>query len=228
MKTILVVDDKVSLRTLVKSYLTQSGFNVVEASNGREALFVARETRPDLILLDIMMPELDGFGFMQQFKKQDDTPIIMITAKVEESDAVLGLELGADDYITKPFGMREMLARVRAVLRRFEKAAAPSDRLEQGELTLDRDSRRVTVAGRPIELTPSEFELLDLFMSSPGRVYSRSDLLDTLSGDDGAILERTVDVHIRNLRRKVEPNSRRPRYIETVYGVGYRFSAEIE
>jgi len=226
-KTILVVDDAESLRTMVKSYLTQEGYRVVTAANGREALFVARQERPDLILLDLMMPELGGFEFISAHNRDGDAPIIILTAKIEESDKVLGLELGADDYLTKPFSLRELTARIRAVLRRAEKSApATSTLLRVGELTLDRDSRLVTSNGATVDLTPSEFDLLATFMSQPGRVFSRLELLDRLQGDAYEGYERTIDVHIRNLRTKIEPDSRNPRYVLTVYGIGYRLAAE--
>ncbi len=227
-KTILVVDDMESLRTLVKSYLTQEGFRVVTATNGREALFVARQERPDLIILDLMMPELGGYDFLNAYAREGDAPIIILTAKVEESDKVLGLELGADDYLTKPFSMRELTARVRAVLRRADKTAGSisSALLRAGDLSLDRDSRTVTVGASNVDLTPSEFDLLATFLSSPGRVFSRLELLDKLQGDAYEGYERTIDVHIRNLRTKIEPDPRNPRYVVTVYGIGYRLAAE--
>jgi DNA-binding response OmpR family regulator len=226
-KTILVVDDAESLRTMVKSYLTQEGYRVVTAANGREALFVARQERPDLILLDLMMPELGGFEFITAHSRDGDAPVIILTAKIEESDKVLGLELGADDYLTKPFSLRELTARIRAVLRRAEKSAAASSALLRvGELMLDRDSRLVTANGNTVELTPSEFDLLATMMASPGRVFSRLDLLDKLQGDTYEGYERTIDVHIRNLRTKIEPDPRNPRYVQTVYGIGYRLAAD--
>mgnify|MGYP000957003287 FL=1 len=226
-KTILVVDDAESLRTMVKSYLTQEGYRVVTAANGREALFVARQERPDLILLDLMMPELGGFEFISAHNRDGDARIIILTAKMEESDKVLGLELGADDYLTKPFSLRELTARIRAVLRRAEKTApAGASLLRVGELTLDRDSRLVTSNSATVDLTPSEFDLLATFMSQPGRVFSRLELLDRLQGDAYEGYERTIDVHIRNLRTKIEPDPRSPRYVLTVYGIGYRLAAE--
>ena len=226
-KTILVVDDAESLRTMVKSYLTQEGYRVVTAANGREALFVARQERPDLILLDLMMPEMGGFEFITAHNRDGDAPVIILTAKIEESDKVLGLELGADDYLTKPFSLRELTARIRAVLRRAEKSTtATSALLRVGELSLDRGSRLVSADGNTVELTPSEFDLLATLMASPGRVFSRLELLDKLQGDAYEGYERTIDVHIRNLRTKIEITPSDPRYIETIYGVGYRFAAE--
>lgn len=227
-KTILVVDDMESLRTMVRSYLAQEGFRVMTAANGREALFVARQERPDLIVLDLMMPELGGYDFINAYAREGDAPIIILTARVEESDKVLGLELGADDYLTKPFSMRELTARIRAVLRRADKATAgtTSALLRVGDLSLDRDSRAVIAGATAVDLTPSEFDLLAIFLAAPGRVFSRLELLDRLQGDAYEGYERTIDVHIRNLRTKIEPDPRNPRYIVTVYGIGYRLAAE--
>ncbi|MFQ5341493.1 MAG: response regulator [Anaerolineae bacterium] len=222
-KTILVVDDKAGVRQLVREYLTEQGFRVVTADNGRNALFVARQEKPDLILLDIMMPEMSGDEFMRIYTREKDTPIILLTAKVEESDKVVGLELGADDYVTKPFSMRELVARIRAVLRRMEKARVPAEILRAGDITLDRSTHQVTVGGRPVNLTPTEFDLLAILMSAPGQVYSRQMLLEELQGIAFAGLERSINVHISNLRAKIEPDPSSPRYIETVFGVGYRF-----
>lgn len=225
-KTILVVDDTESLRTLVKSYLTQEGFRVVTAVNGREALFVARQEKPDLILLDLMMPEMGGYEFMRVYNREAETPIILLTAKIEENDKVLGLELGADDYVTKPFSMRELAARIRAVLRRGGKNAPQAEVLRVGKVVLDRNGRYVKIDAQNVDLTPSEFDLLATLMTSPGRAYSRMDLLDLLQGTAFEGYERTIDVHIRNLRSKIEPDPSNPIYVETVYGVGYRFAAE--
>lgn len=224
-KTILVVDDKERLRTMVKSYLNQEGFRVVTAGTGRDALFKARDEKPDLIVLDLMMPEMDGHEFMRQHHREADTPIIILTAKVEETDRVLGLELGADDYVTKPFSLRELAARVRAVLRRAGKTSPQAEVIRAADITLDRTARLVQIGNNYVDLTPSEFDLLAVMMSSPGRAYSRGDLLDHIQGIAYEGYERTIDVHIRNLRAKIEPNPRKPIYIETIYGIGYRFSA---
>jgi DNA-binding response OmpR family regulator len=226
-KTILVVDDEERLVSLVKAYLTQDGFSVVTARNGREALFVARQAKPDLIVLDLMMPEMDGHEFMRLHRKERETPIILLTARVDDSDKVLGLELGADDYVTKPFSPRELTARVRAVLRRAGQAAPPPDLLRAADITLDRAAHLVTVGDRAVDLTPSEFDLLAALIAAPGRAFSRMDLLDHLQ--QGAAYEgyeRTIDVHIKNLRAKIELDPAKPRYVETVYGVGYRFAPE--
>ncbi|MGB4872676.1 MAG: response regulator transcription factor, partial [Candidatus Promineifilaceae bacterium] len=178
---------------------------------------------PDLILLDIMMPEMDGYTFMRTFRQEADAPIILLTAKLEETDKVLGLELGADDYVTKPFGMRELTARVRAVLRRTARSDAPADLLQVADVVLDKNGRRVTVAGVDVQLTPSEFDLLAVLMTSPGRAFSRLELLENLQGIALEGAEKTINVHVRNLRTKIEPDPANPRYVETVFGVGYRF-----
>ncbi|RPI22764.1 MAG: DNA-binding response regulator [Chloroflexota bacterium] len=225
-KKILVVDDKPELRTLLKSYLTQDGFDVVAAGDGQEALFVARREKPDLIILDLMMPEMNGYDFLRTYSREAMTPVIILTARLEENDKVLGLELGADDYVTKPFSPRELAARVRAVLRRLDKQSDGQNLLREGEIQLDRSGRMLTIGGRMVDLTPSEFDLLATLMSAPGRVFSRLELLDRLQGAAYEGYERTIDVHIRNLRTKIEPDPSSPRYIETVYGSGYRFTLQ--
>ena len=232
MRTVLMVDDQANVRRLVRDYLTQEGFRVVEAGDGRQALLLARQERPNVILLDIMMPEMSGYEFLRAYRseqlnrKERAASIILLTARQEESDKVLGLELGADDYVTKPFGMRELVARIHAVLRRVEEHSdvAPQT-LHAADITLDRATHAVTIAGNLVSLTPSEFELLATLMSAPGRVYSRTQLLERLQGDDGESIERTIDAHIRNLRAKIEPAPATPMYIETVFGIGYRFRA---
>ena len=227
-KTILVADDHANVRTLVQDYLTEHGYHVVTARDGAEALAVAQRELPDLILLDIMMPNLDGFGFMRIHRKRRNVPIILLTARMAETDKVVGLELGADDYVTKPFGMAELLARIRAVLRRTEPGSPETTyrMVRIGGLELNRDTFTVTVDGRPVNLTPSEFELLATLMESPRRVFTREMLLDRLQGNEYAGVERTIDVHIRNLRKKIEADPAAPRYIQTVFGVGYRCGTE--
>jgi len=225
-KKILVIDDKLELRTLLKSYFTQEGFTTLTAANGREGLFTARYERPDLIILDLMMPEMGGYDFMRAYTREAATPIIILTAKLEENDKVLGLELGADDYVTKPFSPRELVARVRAIFRRLEKQANRQDILRGGDIELERTGRILTVTGKPVDLTPSEFDLLATLMAAPGRVFSRLELLDRLQGAAYEGYERTIDVHIRNLRTKIEVNPSHPCYVETVYGAGYRFAAK--
>lgn len=225
-KTIMVVDDEKRLVSVVEAYLSQEGFRIITASNGREALILARQEKPDLIILDIMMPEMDGYEFMRLHRKESETPIILLTAKVAEDEKVIGLELGADDYITKPFRPRELVARVRAVLRRTGQVEPKAKILRVADITLDRDSHTVKVGDRFVDLTPSEFDLLATLMSVPGRAFSRLDLLDRLQGVAYEGYERTIDVHIKNLRSKIKVDSQTPRYIETVYGVGYRFTRE--
>lgn len=223
-QTILVIDDEKRLVSLLQSYLQQEGYRVAAAYNGREALSVARREKPDLIILDIMMPEMNGYEFMREHRKESDTPIIMLTAKVEDEDKIIGLELGADDYVTKPFKPRELMARVRNVLRRAGKNEPKGKTLKASDLSLDRETREVFVGDRAVDLTPSEFDLLAALMSAPGKVFSRLDLLDVIQGVRYEGYERTIDAHVKNLRAKIEPDSRKPRYIETVYGVGYRLS----
>jgi len=225
-KTIMIVDDEKRLVSLVESYLIQEGYRVVSANNGKEALPIASREKPDLIILDIMMPEMDGYEFMRTHRNEMNTPIILLTARVDDEERVIGLELGADDYITKPFRPRELVARVRAVLRRAGKTEPQAKVLQMADITLDRDTREVTVADKSVDLTPSEFDLLAALMTSPGRVFSRLDLLDVLQGIRYEGYERTIDTHIKNLRAKIESEPRSPRYIETIYGVGYRFRRE--
>jgi DNA-binding response OmpR family regulator len=224
-KTILVVDDKANVRQLLSEYLTGQGFRVVTATNGREALYAARHDIPDAILLDIMMPEMDGYEFLREYRRERSVPVIIITAREEETDAVLGLELGADDYVIKPFRMRELVARVKAVLRRVEHADHGAKPLRVGDILLDEATHTVTARGQPVSLTPTEFNLLSLLMRSAGQVLTRQQLADRLAEDGFAGLERTLNVHVRNLRAKIEPEPDQPRYIETVFGVGYRFCA---
>lgn len=221
-QTILVVDDKANLRVMLKDYLSAQGYRVVTAENGQDALFVSRYEKPDLVLLDVMMPKMDGWTFMPAFRRESNVPVIILTAKVEETDKVLGLELGADDYVTKPFSMRELLARVRAQLRRAASAPAVSAQVRVGEILLDKETRQVRVGERAVVLTPTEFELLATLMTAPGRVYTRAELLDVIGA--AAMAERTMDVHVRNLRAKIETDPAAPRYIETVFSVGYRLN----
>ena len=225
-KTILVVDDEARLVSLVETYLAQSGFRVETASNGREALLLAERHEPDLIILDIMMPEMDGYEFMRIYRATHATPIILLTARVDNDEKVVGLEAGADDYMTKPFRPRELMARVKTVLRRSGKKEPVGQVLHAADITLDRGEHAVQVGDRYVDLTPSEFDLLAALMSTPGHVYSRLDLLDLLQGVRFEGYERAIDLHIKNLRAKIEPVPSAPHYIETVYGVGYRFARQ--
>jgi len=221
---ILVVDDEAKLVNVVKGYLEQAGYRVATAGNGREALFAARDHQPDLIILDMMMPEMDGLAFMREYAREGSAPIIALTARVDETDKILGLEMGADDYITKPFSPRELVARVRAVLRRSGAAQPEVNLLRSGGLSLDRDARVVSVNGRQVELTPMEFNLLNTLMSNPGRTFSRMELLEQAQGFAYDGYERTIDVHVKNLRKKIEADPTQPDYVLTVFGAGYRFN----
>ncbi len=223
-KTILIVDDDRKMREMLRLYLAEDGYHIIEAANGREALYVARYEKPDLILLDLMMPEMDGIEFIRIYRREAHTPIIMLTAKVGDTDEAVGLEMGADDYITKPFVVRTVRARVKSVLRRAGGESFESDILRAGELALDRSGRILKVGGEIVDLTPSEFGLLELLMANPGRAFSRIDLLTHIAADALETQVRTVDVHIRHLRAKIEPDDSNPRYIQTVYGMGYRFN----
>jgi DNA-binding response OmpR family regulator len=227
-KTILVVDDEPEIVRFVRAYLEDAGYRVVTASEGQGALFVARHEKPDLVILDLMMPGMDGWDFFRRYRQERDTPVIMLTARVEESDQVLGLELGADDYVTKPFSPRALVARVRAVLRRAQAGPTPSAVLRGGDIALDREAHTVTVGGREAALTPTEFDLLEVLMTAPGRVFTRSELLDRVVGDEADVFERTIDAHVKNLRRKIEPDPPRPRYILTVRGAGYKFGEDAD
>jgi DNA-binding response OmpR family regulator len=223
-KKILVVDDKANVRDLLREYMSRQGFAVVTAVNGREAIYAARHEQPDVILLDIMMPEMDGYEFLRQYRRERSVPVIVLTAKDEESDAVLGLELGADDYVLKPFRMQELAARVRAVLRRAEPPDPTRAPLRVGELVLDDGAHIVTVRGAAVTLTPTEFNLLRALMTSAGQTLTRQQLADRLSEEGYGGLDRTLNVHIRNLRTKIEADPDQPKYIETVFGVGYRLA----
>jgi DNA-binding response OmpR family regulator len=222
MKTVLVVDDEPRIVQLARDYLEHAGFAVIAASDGRSALQAVHARRPDLVVLDLGLPGLDGLDVTRALRAEGNLPIVMLTARDDELDKLLGLELGADDYITKPFSPRELVARVRAVLRRTERAAEPADRIVAGELVMDVPRMQVTVAGRPTDLTPSEFAILAAMVRQPGRVFTRSQLLDAVRGDAFESYERAIDAHIKNIRRKIEPDPRQPRYVLTVYGVGYR------
>lgn len=226
-KSILVVDDEARLVNLVRGYLEQEGYTVFSATNGREALFVAREERPDLIVLDLMMPEMDGWEFLRLHRQEYTTPIIMLTARIDDIDKVAGLEMGADDYITKPFSPRELVARVRAVLRRTEPAVEKSVILRAGDLELDQTARSLMIKENYVELTRMEFDLLQTLMSNPGRAFNRLELLERTQGYAYDGYERTVDVHIKNLRKKIEPDPSQPLYVLTSFGVGYRFNPEL-
>jgi len=220
-KKILVVDDEQKIVDIVRAYLEREGFRVLTAYDGETALKVFRQDKPDLIVLDLMLPKLSGNDVCRIIRKESEVPIIMLTARDELTDKIVGLEIGADDYLTKPFEGRELVARVKAILRRTEpRASVPLVRC--GDITVDTERRQVKVRDRIIELTTTEFELLKLLASYPGKVFSRTDLLDRLQGDAYEGYERTIDSHIKNLRRKIEPDVDKPSYIHTIYGAGYK------
>jgi len=224
---ILIVEDDRATAELVRLYLVRDGYNVVLASDGAEGLRIARERNPVLVVLDLMLPKMDGIELCRTLRSESNVPIIMVTARVEEEDRLTGLDLGADDYVTKPFSPRELVARVRAVLRRTgrEVGEAESEMLSQGNITADMGAREVTVGGKPVHLTASEFRLLTLFMDVPGRVLSREQIIQGAFGDGFEGFDRTVDTHISNLRKKLSEASEGKQYIHTVYGMGYRFDA---
>lgn len=227
-KTVLLVDDDVKIVELVALYLKRDGYRVLVAHDGVTALNIARGSRPDLIVLDLMLPGMPGLDVCRELRKESDVPIIMLTARTTEQDRLVGLDSGADDYVTKPFSPRELAARVRAVLRRSaleERERGPTE-IRQGDLTMNLLTREVVVAGRAVRLTPIEFELLAVLAREPNRVFSRAQLIEKAIGFDFEGFDRTIDVHILNLRRKIEPDPKSSRYIKTVYGAGYRFVRE--
>lgn len=223
-KKILIVDDEPQIVEICRDYLKAAGYETVTASNGVQGVSLARREKPDLIVLDLMMPEMDGLDVCRAIRHESDVPIIMLTARVEETDKLIGLELGADDYITKPFSPRELVARVRTVLRRAEGSSSPAEMIRAADLTLDRNRYVAALPTGEVSLTPTEFEILAALASQPGRIFSRGQLLMAARGVAFESYERAIDSHIRNLRRKIEPDDREPRYIVTVHGVGYKFA----
>src|SRR5215212_9129680 len=229
MKTILVVDDEPKIADLARDYLEHAGFTVRTATDGEAALAAVRRDRPDLVVLDLGLPGVDGLDVLREIRRDSNLPVIVLTARDDEVDKLLGLELGADDYLTKPFSPRELVARVRAVLRRADAAAsAPGEAevIRVGALTLDVPRMRADVAGRGVDLTATEFALLAQLARQPGRIFTRSQLLDAVHGVAFESYERAIDTHIKNIRRMVEPDPRRPIHVITVYGVGYRLADE--
>jgi two-component system alkaline phosphatase synthesis response regulator PhoP len=224
MKQILVVDDEPRIAEICRDYLERAGFKVTLADNGTDALALARTKRPDLVVLDLGLPKLDGLDVTRALRKHSNVPIIMLTARVEESDKVTGLELGADDYLTKPFSPKELVARVRAVFRRVEIGPGRAEVIRAGDVSIDIPRMQASVGSRTVDLTSTEFELLAMLMRQPGRVFTRGQLLDAIRGDSVESFDRAIDAHIKNLRRKLEPDARSPRYVLTVYGVGYKFA----
>ncbi len=226
LKTILVVDDEVKIIQLVRDYLERAGFNVLSAQDGKSALSLAHTAQPDLIVLDLGLPQMDGLDVSRELRKFSNVPVIMLTARAEETDKLIGLEIGADDYLTKPFSPKELVARVRVLFRRQEQyQEKPVEQIQAGGLTLDLPRMEVSAAGRPVEaLTPTEFELLATLAGQPGRVFTRAQLLNAIHGVAFESYERAIDAHIKNIRRKIEPDPRQPRLIQSVYGVGYKFA----
>jgi two-component system response regulator RegX3 len=226
MKRILIVDDEEMIVKTVKAYLDQEGFKTYVATDGEAALCAFGEKQPDLVVLDLMLPKLSGIEVTKKIRETSTVPIIMLTAKVSEVDRVLGLELGADDYVVKPFSPRELVARVRAVLRRIDGETLGAERIAVGDLEIDLKAREVQITGREVDLTPTEFELLTFLAKHPGQVFTRLQLLREVQGYTYESFARTIDTHIKNLRRKIETDPKSPRYILTVHGVGYRFAKE--
>lgn len=220
---ILVVEDETKIARTVRLYLEQAGFQVTTVHDGALAMPAFRHERPDLVILDLLLPHVDGWEICRRIRQESDVPIIMLTARDQETDRIVGLELGADDYITKPFSPREVVARVRAVLRRVRGTVQPPPIIRAGDVVVDLERREASVAGRPLELTPAEFDLLAVLAQHPGQVFTRLQLLDHLQGSVYTGYERVIDQHIKNLRAKLGDDAHSPRYIATVYGVGYKF-----
>jgi two-component system alkaline phosphatase synthesis response regulator PhoP len=223
MSTVLIIEDEPELVKVLRSYLERSGFNILTAARGDTGLSVWEHKRPDLVLLDLNLPGLDGLDVAREIRRKSDTPIIMLTARVEEADELIGLELGADDYIPKPFSPRLVVARVRALLRRAAAGPVAAEVLRAADLEIDLNAHTATRAGALLDLTPTEFKLLATLAAQPGRAFSRLQLLEAAQGTAYEGYERTIDAHIKNLRAKLEPDPKNPCYIETVFGVGYRF-----
>ena len=222
MKTILIVDDEPQIAEIAGDYLRHAGFDVITAGDGARALDTMHARRPDLVVLDLGLPRLDGLDVAKRIRADSDLPIIMLTARAEEDDRLRGLEVGADDYITKPFSPRELVARVKAVLRRSDKS--DEDVVRVADLTIDAPRMRVTREDEPFDLTPTEFQLLAAMARHPGRVFTRVQLLDAVRGSESEAFDRAIDAHVKNIRRKIERDPRDPRYILTIYGIGYKFA----
>jgi DNA-binding response OmpR family regulator len=223
-QTILVVDDERQIAQIARDYLERAGFAVIATGDGKSALKIYDERKPDLVVLDLGLPHLDGLDVARALRRDSNVPIIMLTARVDESDRLRGFEIGADDYVTKPFSPRELVARVRTVLRRSNSAPGSGDQFEVADLTIDVPKMRLERGGTAIDLTPTEFQLLLAMARHPGRVFTRAQLLDAVRGTEVDAFERAIDTHVKNVRRKLEPDTRRPRYLLTVYGIGYKFS----
>jgi DNA-binding response OmpR family regulator len=224
MTTVLVVEDEIEIARVVRDYLDNAGFEVIVVGDGGSAIASVRSAKPDLLVLDLGLPGRDGLDVAREIRRWSNTPIVMLTARGDETDRVVGLELGADDYVVKPFSPKELVARIRAVLRRSRAAERGAEILRAGDVEVDTGKMRVSVAGRPVELTPTEFQLLSTLVAEPGRVFTRGQLLDAVHGVAIESYERAIDAHVKNIRRKIEPEPGSPRYVLTVHGVGYRFT----
>lgn len=222
--SVLLVDDDVKLVQLLKTYFEKEGFITYSVHDGLDALQIAREKKPDIMVLDIMLPGLDGWDVCRRIRRDNDLPIIMLTARDEESDRLVGLEIGADDYVTKPFSPKEVVARAKVILRRTNRESVRQGPLQVGKVTIDLERHEVTKDGQLLDLTPTEFKMLELFTANAGRVFSRLQIVEQIQGYSFEGYERTIDAHIKNLRRKIEDNPKEPQYVLTVYGVGYKFS----
>jgi two-component system alkaline phosphatase synthesis response regulator PhoP len=227
-KTVLVVDDETRIVELARDYLEHAGFAVLTAGDGPSALMAARTRKPDVLVLDLGLPGMDGLDVARALRRESDIPIVMLTARDDELDRVLGLEIGADDYVTKPFSPRELVARIRAILRRVDRVSEGGDRIEVAGVSIDVARMRVEVEGRIVDVTPTEFQLLVTLARQPGRIFTRSQLLDAIHGLAFESYERAIDAHVKNLRHKLEPDPSRPRFVLTVYGVGYRFAEDAQ
>jgi two-component system alkaline phosphatase synthesis response regulator PhoP len=224
MTTVLVVEDEIEIARVVRDYLRNAGFEVIVVGDGGSAVASVRSAKPDLLVLDLGLPGRDGLDVAREIRRWSDTPIVMLTARGDETDRIVGLEIGADDYVVKPFSPKELVARVRAVLRRTRTAARGDEIVRAGDVEIDTAKMRVSVGGTQVDLTPTEFQLLATLAREPGRVFTRSQLLDAVHGVAIESYERAIDAHVKNIRRKIEPTPGSPRYVETVHGVGYRFA----
>ncbi|HMM21738.1 MAG TPA: response regulator transcription factor [Selenomonadales bacterium] len=226
--TVLIVDDDIKLTKLLQTYFEKDGFAVLLAHEGAGVAGLVKERKPDILVLDLMLPGMDGLEICRRVRKDNDVPILMLTARDEETDRLIGLEMGADDYVTKPFSPKEVVARVKAILRRTQKNAVQSEPIQAGDLTIDLERHLVRKQGVIIDVTPTEFKILELLATNVNRVFSRLQIVERVQGYAFEGYERTIDAHMKNLRRKMEDNPKEPRYIQTVYGVGYRFAGEAE
>jgi len=224
MTTVLVVEDEIEIARVVRDYLRNAGFEVIVVGDGGSAIASVRSAKPDLLVLDLGLPGQDGLDVAREIRRWSDTPIVMLTARGDETDRIVGLEIGADDYVVKPFSPKELVARVRAVLRRTRTAARGDEVVRAGDVEIDTAKMRVSVGGTQVDLTPTEFQLLATLAREPGRVFTRSQLLDAVHGVAIESYERAIDAHVKNIRRKIEPEPGSPRYVVTVHGVGYRFA----